>query len=127
MPYTEEFTKGISVAVVRLYPQRCTASAHADRRKKGTNPEIDSYSAFFDNHRLVQTDLHHWLQNQSIKKLFICGLATDYCVKFSVLDALHLGYEVVVLKSAVMGVNLNPQDSELAFMEMEQAGAIFES
>ncbi|WP_313016834.1 isochorismatase family protein, partial [Atlantibacter hermannii] len=58
-----------------------------------------------------------------IKELVIMGLATDYCVKFTVLDALSLGYTVNVITDGCRGVNLNPQDSAQAFMEMAAEGA----
>lgn len=90
---------------------------------KGENPLIDSYSAFFDNGHRQETALHNWLQQHGIRELVILGLATDYCVKFTVLDALQLGYEVNVITDGCRGVNLNPQDSTQAFMEMSAAGA----
>ncbi|MEQ4452575.1 bifunctional nicotinamidase/pyrazinamidase [Kosakonia sp. YIM B13605] len=90
---------------------------------KGENPLIDSYSAFFDNGHRQETALHTWLQQHGIRELVILGLATDYCVKFTVLDALQLGYQVNVITDGCRGVNLNPQDSTQAFMEMSAAGA----
>ena len=90
---------------------------------KGENPLIDSYSAFFDNGHRQETALHSWLQQHGIRELVILGLATDYCVKFTVLDALTLGYEVNVITDGCRGVNLAPQDSSQAFMEMAAAGA----
>ena len=90
---------------------------------KGENPRIDSYSAFFDNGHRRQTALHDWLQQHGIKELFVMGLATDYCVKFTVLDALQLGYQVSVITDGCRGVNLHTQDSATAFMEMSVAGA----
>ncbi|EKT63680.1 bifunctional nicotinamidase/pyrazinamidase [Providencia burhodogranariea] len=90
---------------------------------KGENPQVDSYSAFFDNDKVSQTRLHAWLQEQQITQLFIMGIATDYCVKFTVLDALKLGYEVDVLTDGCRGVNLSAMDSELALAEMSQQGA----
>ncbi|APG50095.1 bifunctional nicotinamidase/pyrazinamidase [Providencia stuartii] len=90
---------------------------------KGENPQVDSYSAFFDNDKVSQTRLHAWLQEQQITQLFIMGIATDYCVKFTVLDALKLGYNVDVLTDGCRGVNLSAMDSELALAEMSQKGA----
>ncbi|ANI29142.1 PncA [Yersinia entomophaga] len=91
--------------------------------RKGQDPEIDSYSAFFDNGRRAKTALDDWLKAQSINRLLVMGLATDYCVKYSVLDALTLGYETWVITEGCRGVNLQPQDSELALIEMRSAGA----
>lgn len=91
--------------------------------RKGQDPEIDSYSAFFDNGRRAKTALDNWLKNQGIGRLVIMGLATDYCVKYSVLDALALGYKTLVVTDGCRGVNLQPQDSELALASMREAGA----
>ncbi len=90
---------------------------------KGTDPGIDSYSAFFDNGRRTSTALHGWLQQQGITHLVIMGLATDYCVKYSVLDALQLGYQVEVIEAGCRGVNLQPQDSTDALAQMAAQGA----
>ncbi|RJL49893.1 bifunctional nicotinamidase/pyrazinamidase [Pectobacterium carotovorum] len=92
--------------------------------QKGTQPEIDSYSAFFDNGHRVKTELDAWLHANQITHLIILGLATDYCVKFSVLDAIALGYHTEVLVDGCRGVNLSPDDSESALREMAQRGAI---
>ncbi|MDM4206856.1 bifunctional nicotinamidase/pyrazinamidase [Klebsiella spallanzanii] len=90
---------------------------------KGENPGIDSYSAFFDNGHRQKTQLDAWLRERGIDELTVLGLATDYCVKFTVLDALNLGYSVNVITDGCRGVNIQPQDSNLAFMEMAAAGA----
>ncbi|WP_114195873.1 bifunctional nicotinamidase/pyrazinamidase [Edaphovirga cremea] len=91
--------------------------------RKGQNPDIDSYSAFFDNGHRSQTELHAWLQAKSIQNLTVMGLATDYCVKFSVLDALKLGYNTRVIVEGCRGVNLHAEDSQQALMQMQKAGA----
>ena len=91
---------------------------------KGTNPEIDSYSAFFDNGHSQETGLHAYLQSLSVESLTILGLATDYCVKYTVLDALALAYRVVVVLDGIRAVNLRNEDGDLALREMSNAGAI---
>ncbi|QDU32861.1 nicotinamidase/pyrazinamidase [Poriferisphaera corsica] len=91
---------------------------------KGTDPTIDSYSAFFDNGKRKQTDLHEYLQSHNIKDLYILGLATDYCVKSTVLDALSLGYNTHVIGDGIRGVNLKPNDSQQAIQDMTKSGAI---
>lgn len=91
--------------------------------RKGENPDIDSYSAFFDNGHRAQTALDDCLKAQEITHLALMGLATDYCVKFSVLDALRLGYQIHVITDGCRGVNLQPEDSQQALAEMQQAGA----
>lgn len=90
---------------------------------KGENPAIDSYSAFFDNGHRQKTQLDKWLRHHDVNELIVLGLATDYCVKFTVLDALTLGYNVDVITDGCRGVNLHAQDSAHAFMEMAAAGA----
>ena len=92
--------------------------------QKGTDPQIDSYSGFFDNGHLKQTDLDAFLKSKKVEALYIMGLATDYCVKYTVLDALYLGYKTILIKDATWGVNLNNSDVETAITEMEKAGAI---
>jgi nicotinamidase/pyrazinamidase len=90
---------------------------------KGENPAIDSYSAFFDNGHRQKTALDAWLRHHEITELIVLGLATDYCVKFTVLDALQLGYTVSVITDGCRGVNIHPQDSAQAFMDMAAEGA----
>ncbi len=89
---------------------------------KGTGSEDDGYSAFEGRAEDGRT-LHEMLQTHGVRKLLVGGLATDYCVRASVLDALKHGYEVVVLTDAIRGVNLQPDDSENALREMHAAGA----
>ena len=89
---------------------------------KGMDPEKDSYSAFqaFDPDGVP---LAEWLKRRQIARLYVGGLATDYCVRASVLDALKEGFRVAVLTDAVRGVELNPGDSKKALQEMKEAGA----
>jgi len=91
---------------------------------KGTDPNIDSYSAFFDNAHRKSTGLDDYLKKKGIEEVYILGLATDYCVKFSVLDACMLGFKTYVIADACRAVNLNPDDEQKAFKEMQNAGAI---
>ncbi|MGA1868539.1 MAG: bifunctional nicotinamidase/pyrazinamidase [bacterium] len=92
---------------------------------KGMDEEIDSYSTFFDNCRQNKTPLDDYLKAHHIKDIFMAGLATDYCVKFSVVDALELGYNVTVIEDAVRGVDLKPGDVDNAIHEMKEKGATF--
>ena len=89
---------------------------------KGTNQEIDSYSTFWDNARLQQTGLHAYLQDAGISDLYLAGLATDYCVLFSSLDALELGYRVTVIEDCCRGVDVRPGDSRRALERIVEAG-----
>ena len=90
--------------------------------QKGMNSNIDSYSGFFDNDHKNATGLHQYLQDQKVNDIYIVGLATDYCVKFTALDAAQLGYSTTVLKKGVRGVDLASGDIEQAFAEMQTAG-----
>ncbi|MGI9542193.1 MAG: bifunctional nicotinamidase/pyrazinamidase [Cyclobacteriaceae bacterium] len=118
-----------------LWPDHCIDSTHGaalseelkrDKIKrifrKGTDPEIDSYSGFFDNGHKKATGLGDYLKEQGVDKVFIVGLATDYCVKYTALDAAHLGFETTVITDATKGVNLQPGDSDVAMKEMEEKG-----
>jgi nicotinamidase/pyrazinamidase len=84
---------------------------------KGQDPNSQGYSAFQD------TRLGDLLRERGVDRLFVTGLATDYCVKQSVLDALREGFAVTVVEDAVRGVDVQPGDSERALEEMEVAGA----
>lgn len=89
---------------------------------KGTDSDIDSYSAFFDNEHRRSTGLLDYLKKRKVSDLFIAGLATDYCVKYSALDAVQLGFNTYVIKDACRAVNLRPDDEIKAFEAMSQAG-----
>ena len=75
--------------------------------RKGFRPEIDSYSAFFENDRKTMTGLAGYLRERGIMKVTLCGLATDYCVAFSALDAVKQGFETTVLLDACRGIDIN--------------------
>ena len=92
---------------------------------KGTDRQIDSYSAFFDNAHLRATGLGDYLRAQQVAEVYIMGLATDYCVKYSVLDAVELGFKVFLVKDACRGVELRTGDTAMAIAEMEAAGVRF--
>jgi nicotinamidase/pyrazinamidase len=85
--------------------------------KKGSDPDKEAYSGF------QGTRLNEKLNESNIKRLFITGLATDYCIKNTVLDARQRGFDVIVVVDAVMGVNVSPVDSDRALTEMSMAGA----
>ena len=92
---------------------------------KGTHQRVDSYSGFFDNLRKKSTGLANYLRDFDLMHLVICGLATDYCVKETVLDALELGFSVTVVTDGCRGVELHAGDIEKAFAEMQGLGAKF--
>ncbi|MFT5128579.1 MAG: nicotinamidase/pyrazinamidase [Rhodothermales bacterium] len=89
---------------------------------KGTNPEIDSYSGFFDNERRQATELDALLRKHGVDAVTIVGLATDYCVKFTAMDACQLGYQTTVVFDGIRGVEMHDGDCELAVTEMMIAG-----
>src|SRR5207245_4715597 len=90
--------------------------------QKGTDPAIDSYSGFFDNGHRRATGLAEYLQSQNVTDIYIAGLATDYCVKYTALDARTLGFNVFLIEDACRGVNLHPGDSATAIDQMRAAG-----
>ena len=75
--------------------------------RKGSNPKVDSYSAFFENDHKTPTGLHGYLQTLGITEIDLAGLATDYCVAYSALDAAKLGYKVKVLETACRAIDLD--------------------
>ncbi|RMH63721.1 MAG: bifunctional nicotinamidase/pyrazinamidase [Calditrichaeota bacterium] len=89
---------------------------------KGTDPEIDSYSGFYDNGHRKATGLDTWLKEHNVDTIYVCGLATDYCVKFTALDGCRAGYATYVITDACRAVNLSPDDEHKALEEMKQAG-----
>lgn len=89
---------------------------------KGTDPTIDSYSGFFDNGHRKATGMGDWLKEQGIDTVYVMGLATDYCVKFTALDALELGFTTYLIEDASRGVNLSPGDVDNAVAEMSKKG-----
>ncbi len=90
---------------------------------KGTDKRIDSYSGFYDNGHLKSTGLADYLREQRVKEVYLAGIATDYCVKFTALDALEEGFETFVLVDAVRAVNLSSGDEVAALTQMEDKGA----
>lgn len=105
-----EFAKGID-------PRRITKVF-----QKGTDPAVDSYSGFFDNGHRKATGMADYLKAQGVDEVFVLGLATDYCVKFTALDAVHEGFKTAFVEDASRGVNLRPEDSAKAIAEMRAAG-----
>jgi nicotinamidase/pyrazinamidase len=90
--------------------------------RKGMDIEIDSYSGFFDNGHRKSTGMGEWLQAEGVTHVYIAGVATDYRVKFTALDAMRLGFAAHVIDDACRAVNLAPSDGADAFDEMRRAG-----
>lgn len=103
-----------------LWPDHCVqgsfgAEFHPDLKwtraelvvRKGFRPEVDSYSAFFENDRTTPTGLAGYLRERGLASLVLCGLATDFCVAYSALDAARLGFKVTVILSACRAIDLH--------------------
>jgi nicotinamidase/pyrazinamidase len=91
---------------------------------KGTNPEVDSYSGFFDNDHKSATGLGAYLKTQGVTEVVVVGLALDYCVKATAIDAANLGFKTSVILEATKAVNLNPGDDQKAIQELLRAGVL---
>jgi len=90
--------------------------------QKGTDKNIDSYSGFFDNRHEKSTGLADYLKSINAGELYIVGIATDYCVKYTALDAVSLGFDTTVIEDACRGVNLIEGDVKRALEQMASAG-----
>ena len=120
-----------------LWPVHCVRNTHgaefassfdatriAHIFHKGTERNIDSYSTFFDNAHRRHTGLAHYLEKRGIKDIYLMGLALDYCVKYSALDARHLGLNTYVIVDGCRGIDLAPGDIARALAEIKSAGAV---
>jgi nicotinamidase/pyrazinamidase len=90
--------------------------------EKGTNKDIDSYSTFFDNAHNLSTGLGEFLKKEGVTRVFLCGVATEYCVLYSSLDALKLRFEVFVILDACKGIDVSSGDVDKAVLKMKDAG-----
>lgn len=123
----------VSYGEQTLWPDHCIqgtpgAEFHPDLHlpqaelilRKGFRPQVDSYSAFFENDRVTATGLAGYLRERGLTRVFICGLAYDFCVGYSALDARRLGFEAVVIRDACRAIDLN---GSAAAMEEQFAAA----
>ena len=108
----------------RFHPELDTDKAELVLRK-GYHPGMDSYSAFFENDRKTPTGLDGWLRSLGVDSIWVAGLATDFCVLYTVLDALSLGYRVAVVADAVRGVDYPEGSVDEALRTMREKGARF--
>lgn len=119
-----------------LWPVHCVQNTHgaefapsfdttriAHVFHKGIDPRIDSYSTFFDNAHRRSTGLADYLKDRAIKTIYLLGLALDYCVKYTALDACQLGLKPHVVLDGCRGIDLQPEDVDRALKEMKAAGA----
>lgn len=132
-PYdTTEMAYGTQV----LWPDHCIQGTrgaefhtelHADKAqviiRKGFRKEIDSYSTFFENDQKTTTGLKGYLNQRGITELYAVGLATDFCVKWSVLDGIDEGFTMHIVNDAVRGIDLDGS-LDAAWNEMEAKGAL---
>ncbi len=129
---TTELSYGTQV----LWPHHCVqgtpgAAFHDDLRvdncdmvlRKGFRPEIDSYSAFFENDHKTPTGLAGYLRERGVEAVTLVGLATDFCVRYSAVDAVTLGFQVRVLEEACRAIDLEGSLAE-ALTEMSEAGVV---
>jgi len=120
-----------------LWPVHCVQNTHgaefapafdtsriAHVFHKGVDPLIDSYSTFFDNAHRRHTGLAHYLDKRGVKDIYLMGLALDYCVKYSALDARQLGLTTHVILDGCRGIELESGDIDHALDEMKRVGAI---
>lgn len=90
--------------------------------RKGVDRGLDSYSAFFDNDHRRSTGLGEHLRSIGVESVWLMGLATEYCVKFSALDAVRLGFHTTVIPDGCRGIDLAPGDIDRAWQELRDAG-----
>lgn len=119
-----------------LWPDHCVQGSvgaefspalHTDKIRrvfyKGINPAIDDYSDFYDNAHIQSTGVGEYLQSEGIETIYFAGLTTEYCVKYSVLDAIKFfGFKTYVILDACRGIELHPGDVANAVDEMRKAG-----
>jgi len=119
-----------------LWPDHCVQGTegadfhpHLDTKpfnlilRKGTSQNLDSYSAFFENDRITSTGLEYYLKGLGIKQVYVCGLATDVCVFYTVMDSLRLGFKTFLIEDASRGVNVPEGSLNRALDEMKKHGA----
>ena len=131
-------TVDLSYGTQVLWPPHCVqgtqgAEFHAGLKtseadvivRKGFRAGIDSYSAFFENDRETPTGLDGYVRSRGVEKIFCAGLATDFCVRYSAVDAARLGFEVVLIEDACRAIDL---DGSLgaAMKEMRELGVAIE-
>ena len=95
--------------------------------RKGTDPNVDSYSGFFDNGHRRSTGLGEYLMGRGVGDVYVCGLATDYCVKATVLDAVALDFKTHLVENACRGIDLRAGDVRQAIRQMRGQGVVVET
>jgi len=95
--------------------------------RKGTNPAIDSYSAFMENDKKTETGLHGYIKALNPAKVFVCGLATDYCVYYTAMDSVKYGFETHVLIDACRGIDEPAGSINAVIADMKKSGIKIEN
>ncbi len=93
--------------------------------RKGYHKQVDSYSAFLENDKETETGLDGYLKSTGISRVFICGLALDYCVFFSAQDAIHKNYKVFIIIDLTRGIDSPPGNNSKAISAMNKSGVQF--
>lgn len=119
--WPDHCVQGTQGAALAIDPWTLNAASLLIR--KGTNPDIDSYSAFIENDGKTFTGLAGYLRERGIEYLFLAGLATDYCVAYSALDAIKLGFNVTLYEHACRGID--PETVKTQCQAMKDAGVTF--
>ena len=125
----------VSGGVQTLWPEHCVQGTQGAELhpgldvkpidliiRKGANPDLDSYSAFFENDHITPTGLGYYLKGFKIKKVFLCGLATDVCVFYSAMDSAYLGFETYLIVDASRGVDIPEGNLKSSIDKMIQSG-----
>lgn len=115
-----------------LWPDHCVAGLHGSKIhtdldngmdladmiiRKGTNPVIDSYSAFVENDQKTKTGLEGYLREHGITKVVVVGIAYDYCAGYSAIDAAKAGFETIIMKSLCPAIGSNVDNIEQLFID----------
>lgn len=135
---SDEFTSEDGAIGPVLWPDHCIqntkgAEFHKDIKidlgdkiiKKGINPNVDSYSGFQDNDKKSETGLREYLNSVKIKRIFICGLALDYCCYFTAMDGVDFGYDVYFLVDLTRGIDVPEGNVKKVFEKMNKKGIQF--
>ncbi|MFW9875728.1 MAG: bifunctional nicotinamidase/pyrazinamidase [Candidatus Thorarchaeota archaeon] len=134
----DEFTSEDGAIGPVLWPDHCVqntrgAELHKNLKidlgnkiiKKGMNPNVDSYSGFQDNDKKSETGLREYLNSENIKRIFICGLALDYCCYFTAMDGFDFGYDVYFLVNLTKGIDLPEGNIKNSLESMKKIGIKF--
>lgn len=109
------------------FPPSLDTSSYRLILRKGVSRNLDSYSAFFENDHKTPTGLDGWLKSLDISEIWIAGLATDYCVLFTAMDAIKSGYKTIVIEDAIKAVDVPRGTGESAVKTMKAAGINFKT